>query len=68
MLVTNVIEVVERNKNKEIETVKTRKDFYDILVKYMGYEVANWFDSYDNNLKNKVEYLENEVESLYKLP
>ena len=68
MLVTNDIEVVERNKNKEIETVKTRKDFYDILVKYMGYEVANWFDSYDNNLKNKVEYLENEVESLYKLP
>ena len=68
MLVTNVIEVVERNKNKEIETVRTRKDFYDILVKYMGYEVANWFDNYDSNLKNRVEYLESEVESLYRLP
>jgi len=68
MLVTNVIEVVERNKNKEIETVRTRKDFYDILVKYMGYEVANWFDNYDNNLKSRVEYLESEVESLYRLP
>ena len=71
-----VIKVVDKNENTlGIETIGNDKDFYDILVKYMGHEVANYFNGYVDGLKREIQYLEAEIEELetevdtmYRLP
>lgn len=77
MLVGNVLQVTDKTEKniQGIETVRDKKDFRDILIKYMGYEVAEWFNNYSNNLENEIYRLENmvdelerETEIVYKLP
>ena len=66
MLVGNVLQVTDKTEKniKGIETVRDKKDFRDILIKYMGYEVAEWFNNYSNNLENEIYRLENMVDEL----
>ena len=59
----NVINVTNK-KTRNVEPISNLHDFYDIIIKYMGYDAKEWLEGYLKNIDKELEYYKIREEEL----